>query len=143
MSQIETNNPLSGVLCSIRLICICHHTSIKQRTQTQCWIIARPASHTQARKNPTLAQRPVFPWLCTCMLLPIPINPLSPRDASKASYHLPQSRLFSLQLRDFRFKISMKLLYQHMAKLAIFTHFKSSFSTTSRELQHQFAACSG
>ena len=41
----------------------------------------------------------------------------------KASFYLPESRLISLQLRSFRRTISMKLFYQHMAKLAFFSNF--------------------
>ena len=37
----------------------------------------------------------------------------------------------------------MKLLPIHANFPKFFTHFKSSSSTTSRELRQQFAACSG
>ena len=71
------------------------------------------------------------------------INPSSPHDACKHHFTFLKTDLILLKLSCFRRKISMKLVEIHGNFLIFFTHFKSSSSTTSRELRQQFAACSG
>ena len=75
------------------------------------------------------------------------LNPLNPHDVLKHLFTYLKTDVFFLKLRGFRRKISMeismKLLSIHGNFLKFFTHFKSSSSTTSRELRQQFPACSG
>ena len=66
-------------------------------------------------------------------------NPLNPHDALKHHFTSLRTDLIFQQPRVLERvfpKNNDNFLY-------FFTHFKSSSSTTSRELRHQFAACSG
>ena len=78
-------------------------------------------------------------WLCGAIALT-----LKPSRCIKASFYIPENRLNLPATKDFRTKITMKLVYQHMTNFFnFFTPFKSSSSTISRELRQQFLACSG
>ena len=72
-----------------------------------------------------------------------PINPWGPHDASK--HHCKSMKTYLIfqqpEVSEWNFH---KSVYQYMTIFFnFFTHFKSSSSTTSRELRQQFAACSG
>ena len=61
----------------------------------------------------------------------------------EASFYIPENRFNFPTAKAFRKKIHETILPIHNNFLQFFTHFKSSSSTTSRELRQQFAACSG
>ena len=75
----------------------------------------------------------------TCILN----NPLSPHDALKHYFTSLKTDLIFPQLRSYRKKIHETILPIHGDFRHFFTRFKSSLSTTSRELRQRFAACSG
>ena len=71
-------------------------------------------------------------------------NPLSPHDASKHHVASLKNAFFKSDVkpRDCTTKIVMELFNNNNILFLFATHFKSSLSTTSRELRKQFAACS-
>ena len=66
-------------------------------------------------------------------------NPLNPHDALKHHFTSLKTDLIFQQPRV----LERKFPKNNDNFLYFFTHFKSSSSTTSRELRQQFAACSG
>ena len=71
------------------------------------------------------------------------VNPLTPRDAIKHHFTSLKTDPIFLQPRVVERNFHETGLLIHGNFLLFFTHFKSSSSTTSRELRQQFATCSG
>ena len=71
------------------------------------------------------------------------LNPLSPHDALKHHLHPWKHTLLSYNQGFKNGNILETALPIHRNFLQFLNHIKSYSSTTSRELRHQFAACSG
>ena len=97
---------------------------------------------TSLRRHLTLI--PTYKCLyITLQRPPLTHYPFKPSRCIKASFYIPKNRLNFPTTKGFRTKISMKLVCQYMTLFLYFsTHFKSSSSTTRRELRQQFVACS-